>query len=237
MDRREDKFLIPKNWCELLATKLDKDYKILEINGNRQFEYNNLYFDTPENICLNDHIRERKIKYKIRIRSYVNSNICFLEVKRKDVYGRTKKIRIQRTSEKWDSPLTDSEKIFLSERVPFASELIPSLYISYSRFTLAQLDRCERITFDTKLTYTSIDGKISKPLKGLYVVELKQNETDRRSLLYVFLRNRPDRKAPLGRIIRISKYVLGRLYSDDSLSSRTYLAKLKVIKRAIKAIK
>ena len=237
MDRREEKFLIPNNWCEPLAKSLDKDYKILEINGNRQFEYINLYFDTPENICLNDHIRERKNKYKVRIRFYVNSNICFLEIKKKNVHGRTIKMRIQRTSKKWDSPLTNFEKRFLSERVPFASELSPVLYISYSRFTLAQLNRCERITLDTELTYTTIQGEISKPLHGLVVVELKQAETNRRSPLFVFLRSMPERTTQLGRIIKISKYVLGRLSSDDSLSPRTYLSKLKVLRRATNAIK
>lgn len=236
MDRREEKFLIPNTWCDPLTKSLDKDYQILEINGNRQFEYCNLYFDTPENIFLNDHIRERKNKYKVRIRSYVNSNICFLEIKEKNVHGRSIKMRVQRTSEKWDAPLTDSEKLFLSERIPFASELSPVLYISYSRFTLAQMKRGERITFDTNLTFTSIQGKISKPLQGLIVVELKQAETDRRSPLFVFLRSIPERTAQLGRIIKISKYVLGRLSSDDSLSHRTYLSKLKVLKRAAKAI-
>ncbi|MDA0979792.1 MAG: polyphosphate polymerase domain-containing protein [Bacteroidetes bacterium] len=236
MDRREEKFLIPNTWCAPLAKSLDKDYKILEINGNRQFEYRNLYFDTPENNFLDDHIRERKNKYKVRIRSYVNSNICFLEIKEKNVHGRSVKMRVQRTSEKWDAPLTDSEKRFLSERIPFASELSPVLYISYSRFTLAHLNKGERITFDTDLTFTSIQGKISKPLQGLLVIELKQAETDRRSPLFVFLRSLPERTAQVGRIIKISKYVLGRLSSDDSLSPRTYLSKLKVLKRAANAI-
>jgi hypothetical protein len=102
---------------------------------------------------------------------------------------------------------------------------------------LAQLNRGERITFDTDLTFTSIQGEISKPLQGLIVVELKQAETDRRSPLFVFLRNIPERTAQLGRIIKISKYVLGRLSSDVSLPPRTYLSKLKVLKRAVKEIK
>tara|TARA_B100000780_G_scaffold186516_1_gene130987 strand:- start:3401 stop:4114 length:714 start_codon:yes stop_codon:yes gene_type:complete len=237
MNRREEKFLIPNDWCDPISKTLDKEYKVLEINGNRKFEYANLYFDTPDNICLNDHIRERKVKYKIRIRSYVNSNICFLEIKEKNVHGRSVKIRVKRTSEKWDSPLTDSEKLFLSERVPFASDLGPVLYIRYSRFTIAHLDRGERITFDTNLTYTSIQNEVYKPLQGLSIVELKQEETDRRSPLFVFLRNRPERTAPLGRIIKISKYVLGRLSADNRLPPRTYLSNLKVLKRANNAIK
>ena len=236
MDRREEQFLIPNHWCSPLSTSLNKDYKILEIDGNRQFTYDNLYFDTPDNVCLNDHIRGRKIRFKIRIRSYANSNISFLEVKERNVHGRSIKMRVQRTSKKWDSPLTDSEKQFLSDRIPFASELKPSLYSSYSRFTLAHIARGERITFDTQLTFTSVEGEVFTPLEGLSVVELKQEETDRRSPLHLFLRARPDRKAPIGRIIKISKYVLGRLYTNESLSPRTYLSSLKELKRATKAI-
>ena len=232
LDRTEEKFIIPDSWCEEISKNLKLDYKILEIGGERQFRYNNLHFDTPDNICLEDHIRGRKNRFKVRIRSYSNSKISFLEVKSRNVYGRSSKMRLQRSSEQWDAPLTIEEKQFLGDRVPFASELSPVLYSSYLRYTIASLPRGERVTFDTKLEYTTLKGEKFIPLDGLSIVELKQEEKDRRSSLHKIFRKRSDRRAPLGRAIRISKYVLGRLHTNKTLSSRAYLESLKELTRA-----
>jgi len=235
LDRREEKFLIPNKWCANIAESLDSEYNILEINNERKFRYDNLYFDTPGNICLEDHLRGRKIRYKVRIRSYANSNISFLEVKSRNVHGRSIKMRLQRTSEKWDSPLTKEERRFLTERVSFARELSPVLYSSYSRFTLAHIKRGERITFDTGLKFKSIEGVVFYPLDGLSIVELKQGESDRHSPLHKLFRSHPNRHVPLGRTIRISKYVVGRLSTDTSLHARTYFESLRELNRASKS--
>lgn len=231
-DRREEKFLIPDFWCEEISRNLKSDYNILEIEGERRFRYDNLHFDTPDNICLEDHIRGRKNRYKVRIRSYSNSKISFLEVKSRNVYGRSSKMRIQRKSEQWDGPLTNEEKLFLSDCVPFASRLAPVLYSNYLRHTIASIPRGERITFDTNLEYTTLKGERFTPLDGLSIVELKQEEKDRRSSLHKIFRERSDRRSPLGRTIRISKYVLGRLHTNKTLSSRAYLESLKQLTRA-----
>lgn len=232
MDRSEEKYIIPIAWCGDISNKLCTDYNILEIANERQFRYDNLYFDTPENICLEDHIRGRKNRFKVRIRSYSNSNISFVEVKSRNVYGRSQKRRIQRTSEQWDSPFTTKEQEFLSNCVPFAAELMPVLYSSYSRYTIANIAKGERITFDTNLEYKTLTGETFKPLDGLAVVELKQGETDRRSPLNRIFRERTDRRSPLGRTIRISKYILGRLHTNKNLSARAYLESLKELTRA-----
>ena len=232
LDRTEEKFIIPDFWCEEISKNLKLDYKILEIGGERQFRYNNLHFDTPDNICLEDHIRGRKNRFKVRIRSYSNSKISFLEVKSRNVYGRSSKMRLQRSSEQWDDPLTIEEEQFLGDCVPFASMLSPVLYSSYLRYTIASLHRGERVTFDTELEYTTLKGEKFIPLDGLSIVELKQEEKDRRSSLHKIFRERSDRRAPLGRTIRISKYVLGRLHTNKTLSSRAYLESLKELTRA-----
>ena len=231
-DRSEKKYIIPIAWCGDISTNLSKDYSILEIEKKRKFRYDNLYFDTPQNICLQDHIRGRKNRFKVRIRSYSNSNISFLEVKSRNVYGRSQKMRIQRTSEKWDGPITTNEQKFLANCVPFAAELKPVLYSSYSRYTIANIEKGERITFDTNLEYTTLKGEIFTPLDGLAIVELKQADTDRRSPLISIFRNRTDRRSPLGRTIRISKYILGRLHTNKHLSAKAYHESLKELTRA-----
>lgn len=232
MDRKESKFIIPDFWCEGVSTTLKKDFRILDIGGTKCFKYNNLYFDTKNNITLEDHIRGRNNRFKIRIRNYVDTNLTFLEVKRRNVYGRSTKIRVTRTSENWDAPLTEEEKEFLREHVPFADKLKPVLYGSYSRYTLASIERNERITFDTELTYKTMDDGEYSPLPGLCLIELKQNETDRRSPLHLAFRNRKDRIAPLGRSLSVSKYTIGRLKTDKNLFTRAYVSNIKKLKRA-----
>ncbi|MDA1383323.1 MAG: polyphosphate polymerase domain-containing protein, partial [Bacteroidetes bacterium] len=201
MDRSEEKYIISIAWLGDISNKLSTDYNILEIANERQFKYDNLYFDTPENICLEDHIRGRKNRFKVRIRSYSNSKISFVEVKSRNVYGRSQKMRIQRTSEQWDSPFTIKEKEFLSNCMPFAAQLKPVLYSSYSRYTIANIAKGERITFDTNIEYKTLTGETFKPLDGLAVVELKQGATDRRSPLNKIFSERTDRRSPLGRTI------------------------------------
>ena len=232
MDRKESKFIIPDYWCEGISETLKIDFRILDINGNKCFRYKNLYFDTKNNITLEDHIRGRNNRFKIRIRNYVDSELTFLEVKRRNVYGRSTKYRITRKGEQWDCPLTEEEKDFLKEHVPFADKLRPILYSSYSRYTLASLERNERITFDTELTFNTMDDGEYSPLPGLSLVELKQNDTDRRSPLHLAFRSRKDRIAPLGRSLSVSKYTIGRLKTDKNLFTRAYVSNIKKLKRA-----
>ena len=232
MDRKESKFIIPDYWCKGVSTTLKKDFRILDIGGTKCFKYNNLYFDTKNNITLEDHIRGRNNRFKIRIRNYVDTNLTFLEVKRRNVYGRSTKIRVTRTGENWDGPLTEEEKEFLREHVPFADKLRPVLYSSYSRYTLASIERNERITFDTELTFKTMDDGEYSPLPGLCLIELKQNETDRSSPLHLAFRNRKDRIAPLGRSLSVSKYTIGRLKTDKNLFTRAYVSNIKKLKRA-----
>jgi hypothetical protein len=232
MDRREEKFVIPNHWCDSIASELSDEFNVLEINGARKFDYHNLYFDTAGNRTLEDHLRGRKNRFKIRIRSYISSGLTFLEVKKRNVYGRSVKKRIKRECEVWDAALTEKELDFLRSHLSFADELQPSLYSKYSRYTLACIKRNERITFDTDLQFTSLEGKTYRPLENLRIVELKQEKTDRRSPLHIVFRNRNDRLAPLGRALRISKYLIGRLHTDEKLESRTYLSSLKKLNRA-----
>ena len=68
-------------------------YDILEIDGKRAFSYLTLYFDTPENRLYMMHHNGQANRFKVRMRKYVDSNLTFLEVKKKTQKGRTVKRR------------------------------------------------------------------------------------------------------------------------------------------------
>ena len=142
MDRSEKKYIIPIAWCGDISNKLSTDYNILEIANERQFRYDNLYFDTPENICLEDHIRGRKNRFKVRIRSYSNSNISFLEVKSRNVYGRSQKM-----------PMIDSNKLL--NQKPWRT-LVTPLIKSCTGNTVRQLQTRKIICHGSGLTCSNL---------------------------------------------------------------------------------
>ena len=88
MDRFDSKYVVPVAWLENLVQELD-EHSVLSIQDQVSTVYNNLYFDTPEGTCLEDHTRGKNIRHKVRVRQYANTGVAFLEVKLRDVHSKT----------------------------------------------------------------------------------------------------------------------------------------------------
>ena len=116
MDRFDSKYVVPVAWLEDLVQGLS-EHSVLSIQDQVSTVYNNLYFDTPEGTCLEDHTRGKNIRHKVRVRQYANTGVAFLEVKLRDVHGKTFKHRIVRNGA-WDAPLTQEELDFLVNTSP-----------------------------------------------------------------------------------------------------------------------
>ena len=113
MDRFDDKYLIPYAWLPDVIDALPK-FRVLRINDGCMTRYNNLYFDTQDDRCFADHVRGKNKRFKVRIRHYTNTDVAFLEVKLRDVYGKTTKHRVSRNGQDaWNAPLTKEETRFL----------------------------------------------------------------------------------------------------------------------------
>ena len=100
--------------------------------------YNNLYFDTPEGTCLEDHTRGKNIRYKVRVRQYANTGVAFLEVKLRDVHSKTFKHRIVRQCQRMGRPSDQRRGIRSSVHLPNAIATTlwkPVLQSSFERFT------------------------------------------------------------------------------------------------------
>ena len=76
MDRFDSKYVVPVSWLENLVQELD-EHSVLSIQDHVSTVYNNLYFDTPEGTCLEDHTRGKNIRYKVRVRQYANTGWLF----------------------------------------------------------------------------------------------------------------------------------------------------------------
>ena len=237
MDRFDSKFVVPTDWLSPVVTDLH-EHCVLTIEGHTSTKYNNLYFDTDKARCLEDHTRGRNSRFKIRIRQYDNTGVAFLEVKRRDVYGKTTKERMVRSSSlAWNAQLTDRELAFLDELVPYADKLEPMLQSSFERFTLVHLQSGERITFDRDLAYVKPDQRAdshawTRPIPHLAVVEWKQSTINHQGSLIQSFRRQPGRRGPLGRALRVSKFVLGNAVTAPHRPVRSYRSALRDLNRA-----
>jgi len=152
MDRIDTKFMFHVNTLNDILKSLSSHYLILEINGNKISTYNTVYFDTNEFDLYNKHHAGKLNRYKIRHRTYVESNLGFLEIKFKNNKGRTIKSRIE---EKAISAITSERAIlFLNKTLPISTEnLQPKVWISYERITLVNKTTTEKITLDLNLKF------------------------------------------------------------------------------------
>ncbi len=68
-------------------------FRALEIAGRRRFGYESVYFDTPDLDLYRAHRQGRRRRFKVRIRTYLDSGESMLEVKTKGPRGETVKAR------------------------------------------------------------------------------------------------------------------------------------------------
>lgn len=170
MKRVDTKFILTESQLSEILSQIQEDYKILEIDGERLMEYSTLYFDTQNKICYKDHHNGKAKRFKIRMRKYLVSDICFLEIKKKNNLGITNKTRTR--IKDFETILSSQSKEFISDSQINNLLLEPVLYNNFNRMTLVNKYFSERVTIDTNLSFR-LEGK-EKKLDKLIVIEIKQ---------------------------------------------------------------
>ena len=199
LKRVDTKFLTTSSELSKLLPFLYSDYQILEIDGNRLMNYSTLYFDTKDFRCYMEHHNGKAKRHKIRIRRYVESDICFLEVKEKQNSGMTNKVRC--SIEDFESDLSPKSKKFIEKATKKEWELEPALHNYFKRFTLVNTQRSERVTIDTGIEYKT--NSTAKQFKNVVVIEVKQEKQNTRTPIYSTL------KSNRIRTVSFSKYCMG----------------------------
>ncbi len=205
MDRIDTKFMLRVEDIAKIIAALGSDYSILEISGQRLFKYQSLYFDTPDLALYHMHHRGQLERFKVRLRTYVDSGDQYLEVKRKSNKKRTIKSRIE-LDRGGHFSINKHAEFIADSRLPssVSSRLIPQLMTTYSRLTLANEQRGERVTIDLNLSFHPVNSSAKKiAFPSLAVVELKQKRFDRNSPFFSLIHECGVRPA------RISKYCTG----------------------------
>jgi hypothetical protein len=162
----------------------------------------------------------------VRARTYVDSDISFLEVKRKNNKGRTTKVRIRIPLDAVDNIAGNAEAMeFLSQNstIP-GSEIIPQLSNSFERITLVNKEKTERLTIDAHIHFKNLSTGIEKDATDLVVVELKQ-DGQCFSLFKSLLTNY--KVLPKS----FSKYALGSAVTNPNLKTNRFKNKLRFINK------
>ncbi|GCE78517.1 polyphosphate polymerase domain-containing protein [Cellulomonas biazotea] len=184
--RVDRKYVVPLPTLGGLLDELDPAARVLDIGGRRTFTYRSVYFDTPALTSYLGAARRRRQRFKVRTRTYVDDDLCWVEVKTRGPRGTTVKDRLPHEPAA-SATLTDPAWSFATtvlgdERADrLDGPLRPTLVTTYDRITLhVPADDggpASRTTVDTGLVWTDpADGR-ERALPGLAVVETKTGST------------------------------------------------------------
>ena len=164
LTRVDRKYLVPLTCAQNLVDGLAPHARVLAIDERRRFSYTSTYFDTPGLEAFMFAARKRRRRFKVRTRTYLDSGLCFLEVKTCGARGTTVKRRMGYHADD-ASRLTGPGRAFVTACLAstgvtgsaaaheVAAVLRPVLATTYQRTTL-HLPRAEaRATIDTALTW------------------------------------------------------------------------------------
>ena len=225
MNRTDTKFVttLPR-LCQLLRMA-QGDYFIQEIDGERNMLYDTTYFDTQRFDMYQQHQHGQAGRQKIRFRTYVSSNLQFMEVKTKNNRGRTKKKRIEVT----DMDLADTTKRdFLRQTLRFDVDLLQAhTHNLFHRITLVNRAKTERLTIDTELQFHNLLTKQDRDMGPLVIIELKRDGLVFSPVLDML---RQLRIHPHG----FSKYCMGAAMTNDGLPVHNFKPKLSDVARILR---
>ena len=218
MNRTDTKYQVSLENVEKALEDLKDHYQVLEIAGSRMFQYKTIYFDTEDKHLLNEHLRGKLNRTKVRAREYVGSSTRFFELKLKTNKGLTKKSRIAKQDDL--RTIMPDEAAFLSSSSSLnANKLVPAIEILFHRITLVSTVFKERITIDTGLSF-SMNGE-KKTVEHLGIVEVKRDsESEPHTPILSTLKKLsvyPD---------SMSKYCLGMVLLDKTKRYNNYKPKL-----------
>ena len=230
LTRMDRKYLVPPGDTQHVISHLAPRAQVLQIDGLRHFRYASTYFDTPGLDAYFLAARKRRRRYKIRTRTYLDSGLCFLEVKTNGSREATVKDRLRYSPDDADR-LTDEARDFVVERLVesdtcpsdearrIADALVPVMDTTYERTTLHLPDDSARATIDAALTWGALEPDGARTdrrmaINGLTVMETKN----------------PSTAAPTDRLLwaqghrptRLSKYATGMAVLHEKLPTNRW---------------
>lgn len=152
---------------------------MLEIEGERAAAYESVYFDTESLRCYEDHVADRRPRFKARSRLYQATGTCVFEVKLKGNDGETDKHHLDQPVEAHGT-ITPKARQFLEATLADAGfevgQMRPALITSFVRATFVSRSDPARTTCDFRVHFSLPDGPATQLRDDLCLVETKSEE-------------------------------------------------------------
>ncbi|WP_248723442.1 polyphosphate polymerase domain-containing protein [Seonamhaeicola sp. ML3] len=223
MRRTDTKFVIHEKDLAYVLLSIKDNYRILDIKGHRVLTYSSLYFDTPSKKFYNDHHNQKVNRTKIRMRKYVETDLCFLEVKQKDGRGKTIKTRIPIND--FETNLSNTALDFIQDTTKKNFDLEPVIWNDFNRITLINRNSKERLTIDLNLSF-KVNNSF-KTYNNLVIIEVKQERFNRSSSVVKQLKLKQINP------YKFSKYCIGMISIYNELKYNRFKEKLIRINKLI----
>ena len=233
MNRIDTKYVVTIRQLPLLLNMAKRDYYAQQIGGKRLATYDTVYYDTADLDMYIRHHDRQLVRQKIRVRQYVDSDLTFLEIKRKNNKGRTKKKRISVPGFAIDGDVVGHGKRdwrvadFIAEKSRYTWEQIsPKLRTSFRRITLVNKQKTERLTIDLNLVWENETTGVRMSYPYLVIVELKRDG------------NQPSAMIPIMQTMRItplkiSKYCIGTALTSPLLKQNRFKQKIRRLEKLL----
>lgn len=177
LQRLDNKYIVDAAILERALPMLSDAFDMLEMAGLRAFAYETCYFDGPAWQSYHDHHQGRRKRAKVRMRRYLDSEQCFVEIKLKDKRGITVKRRMPCDpaafgilDEAAHAHVRNAyREMYLDE---FPHSLSRTLDTHYRRMSLVAKSGGERLTIDSGLRFQTED-RSREVAQRLFILETK----------------------------------------------------------------
>lgn len=226
MNRTDTKFVTSKdNLVRLLEMAQGKYYAQFN-NDSRIANYMTTYWDTDNHRFFLEHHNGRAPRQKVRVRTYMDSDLTFLEVKTKNNHGRTKKKRVEVPSQEIEVQGTNGE--FVEALVHQGlNEMHPTVRNQFHRITLVNYGKTERLTIDYDVQFHNMETGTDANVGPLVIIELKRDGNVYSPVLDIL---RVLRIKPSG----FSKYCIGSVMTNKKLKQNIFKEKMIVLSKLAK---
>lgn len=229
MNRIDSKFVTSESvLVQILDEATARGYRVCTIDGQQVLSYYSVYYDTPDLFMYTAHETGRKTRQKIRVRTYLISGITYLEIKKKNNKGRTKKKRIQiPIGDRMDFSKNAEAAAFINEQSWFSADgLVPECTTEFDRITLVNAAKTERLTIDMNLHFHNFSSGLDGNLKDAVIIELKQDGRAASEMKEILFNHRIHP-------FRISKYCMGVVLTEPRARVNRFKQKLHMIEKII----
>jgi VTC domain len=221
--RVDRKYFVPADVFGHLVGELAGQLRVLEIDGQRSFGYESVYFDTPQLTTYRAHLQRRRHRFKARTRTYTDSGLCMFEVKLTAARGQTVKQRTPHVLEHRCELTSDAvthldDSLALAFRQSTPAGMAPTLTSTYRRTTFVFRTGQARLTCDVELVCR--DGRAQVRDTGTHVL------VESKSALHGSPADRLLRELGV-RIVNVSKYCVGVAALHPELPSNPWHATLR----------